>query len=265
MTARTLSQLIRHPVVFLHGWWGGPWVWDPWFQYFQSLGVTCQALDLHGGERPTFDQQLAQVFATVDHLQSPVLIGHSAGGLLAQKVAEQRNLAAVVLLASAPPRGVLSLRSWPLFKSAARHTWTIVSGRPFLPPRREMYRMNLNQLDPDQQQADYDRMVPTSGHEVFRVAVWGVPVDAARVHTPMLVINGSEDRLTVPSLAASIARRYNAAYRQYDGNAHYLMRESNWRDIAADTALWLDQHCVAEQSVTAGPNCDGTDHVTDPS
>ena len=39
-------------------------------------------------------------------LESPILLGHSMGGLLAQMVATRRKVAALILLAPSPPWGV---------------------------------------------------------------------------------------------------------------------------------------------------------------
>jgi pimeloyl-ACP methyl ester carboxylesterase len=114
-------------------------------------------------------------------------------------------------------------------------------GRPFLPGRREMCSLNLNRLPPDEQDWVYERMIPVSACEAFEVIFTGVPIDATRVHTPMLVINGGSDRLTPPGVGRSIARKYGATYLEYADHAHYLMWEPRWEVVAADIDRWLGQ------------------------
>ena len=46
-----------HPLLFLHGMWGGAWMWEPCMQVFAARGWRCHALNLRGhhGSRPVPD------------------------------------------------------------------------------------------------------------------------------------------------------------------------------------------------------------------
>lgn len=106
-------------VVFLHGVGGAARAWAPQMQSFASAGFTPVALDLPGyGARPPvaemqFDALAADVEAAIAgrHLQRPVLIGHSLGGMVAQTMLRRRpdGYAAAVLCGTSPafgnPRG----------------------------------------------------------------------------------------------------------------------------------------------------------------
>jgi pimeloyl-ACP methyl ester carboxylesterase len=235
------------PILFVHGWWGGAWVWELFRESFSKLGYQSTALNLSGalgergraiGELTTADH-MDELRAAVDQLDDPVVIGHSFGGLLIQKLLEERDLPAAVLICPAPPRGVFALRSWELIRSAIRYAPNMFRGREFFPSRRDMLELNLNCLASDEQERVLSRMVPASGRQAFETAVVGVPVDASRVRTPMLVMVGGHDRLTTPSVCKAIARKYGADFRLYPDNAHYLMREPNHREIATDVHHWL--------------------------
>jgi hypothetical protein len=69
----------------------------------------------------------------------------------------------------------------------------------------------------------------------------------------MMVMIGAHDRLTTPSVCRAIARKYDAEMREYPENAHYLMREPNYHEIAADVHRWLcetlspDSACAIRQ------------------
>jgi pimeloyl-ACP methyl ester carboxylesterase len=238
----------KNQLLWVHGWWGGPWVWQRFEPYFSSRGFDCHVMsfdrngEAHGdpsGE--TFAWRYQQLLQRVRSLNHPVVIGHSAGGLLVQKLVEEVDLPAAILLGSAAPRGIFPVRTCTLLLAAIRNAPTILMRRPFLPSRKDMCSLNLNCLQPSEQDWVYDRMVPVAPREAFEVIFSGVPVDASRVHTPMLVVNGGRDRLTPPGVGRAIGRKYDAEYVEYPDHAHYLMWEREWELIAADIERWLNR------------------------
>lgn len=102
----------RPPVLVIHGAFGRPALLKPWIDFFGQAGFDCVAPTLPGRD-PSDDAVLrgtgiGELFDTVlqvyDGLATPpVVIGHSMGGLLAQKLAAARDPRAMVLLASVPP------------------------------------------------------------------------------------------------------------------------------------------------------------------
>src|SRR5918999_876650 len=46
--ARPYNAQRRHPILFIHGMWGGAWVWNQYLEYFCRLGYHCYALNLRG-------------------------------------------------------------------------------------------------------------------------------------------------------------------------------------------------------------------------
>jgi alpha-beta hydrolase superfamily lysophospholipase len=75
----------------------------------------------------------------------------------------------------------------------------------------------------------------------FDIAVKGVPVNAARARSPMLVVAAREDRITPAKMVRKIARKYGARLRVYEGHAHMVTLEPGWESIAGDVAAWLDK------------------------
>ena len=118
---------------------------EPWTRFFQAAGFECHAPTLPGRD-PTNDDVLRRTgindcfdvaLNAYDSLtEPPIVIGHSMGGLLTQKIAAARTPRAAVLLASIPP-GVL----WPQLK-ALPHLFpvlpAVLAGKPFLPSARTM-------------------------------------------------------------------------------------------------------------------------------
>jgi len=108
----------RRSLVFLHGAFAGAWVWAegflPWFARrgypayalsFRGHGESDAAGDLHDlGVNDYRDD----VRALLDRFgEAPVLIGHSMGGYVVQKIVEEVDLPAYVLMASVPPSGLI--------------------------------------------------------------------------------------------------------------------------------------------------------------
>ena len=87
-------------VFFVHGWWAGAWVWSRFEPVFRARGFQTTAIDLplpapgRSVGRTSFPDHLAAVRRAADVLGGPVVVGHSAGGLLALRLAEERALPA---------------------------------------------------------------------------------------------------------------------------------------------------------------------------
>jgi pimeloyl-ACP methyl ester carboxylesterase len=239
------GQTRTHPLVFIHGWWGGAWVWDRYLSFFGARGYHCYALNLRGnhGSRPvsdlgkvSFDDHLSDVREVIEMLDKPIVIGHSVGGLLVLKLAEQVELPAFVAIVPAAPRGIVSLTTLRVFLP---YIWTMLRHRPFLLKRKAMFAADLNRLPPPEQASVYEQMVLAPGKQGVEIGMLGIPVDAKRIAGPILIISGTDDKLVPAAVARTVARRYRADFREYAGHGHYIMREPGWEKVAADIARWL--------------------------
>lgn len=248
------------PILFVHGMWAGAWMWEPYMTFFAERGWRCHALNLRGhhGSRPVPDigrvsihDYVADARAVAEALGRPVVIGHSMGGLLAQKLAELLPLPAVVAVTPAAPRGILALSTLELARAALRHLPEILASRPLMPAYAEIEALELNRLPEADRRAVYARLVPESGRMTFDIAVTGLRVDPRRVRAPMLVVAGGDDRITPAPMVRRVARRYGATLREYPGFAHMLLMEPGWERIAGDIVTWLET-AVCSAGVAAG-------------
>jgi pimeloyl-ACP methyl ester carboxylesterase len=236
------------PLLFVHGMWDGSWIWRNYLGFFPSRGHVCHALDLRGraGSSPVpdigkvrFEEYVEDARAVAQGLGNPVLVGHSAGGLIVQKLAEVLDPPAVVALVPAAPRGVFALASRELLAAALRHAPEILLGKPLMPDKEEMTRLQLNNLPLEERDRVYGLQVPESGRQTFDIAVKGFPVDASKVRCPMLVVGAGRDRITPPQVTKKVAEKYAADLRSYEGFAHMMLLEPGWERVAADVADWL--------------------------
>jgi pimeloyl-ACP methyl ester carboxylesterase len=236
------------PVLFLHGLFGRPRLLGPWIGRFEDAGFECHAPPLPGRDptdtRVLRDSGVEEFFATVlearDRLpEPPIVVGHSFGGLLGQKLAAQRETAALVLLASIPP-GVL----WPQLRSLP-HLFPLLpgllAGRPILPSERTFRAVPFNTLPTDEQDELIAAMAPESGR-VFRAMTLGTPatrVKRGAIRCPVLCVSGTADRNVSSSASRRIARRYGAQHKEYSGKPHWIVAESIIEEIFQAVHDWV--------------------------
>lgn len=177
----------------------------------------------------------------------PVVIGHSFGGLMAQKLAAQTEAAALVLLASIPP-GVL----WPQARSLPHLIPLlprILAGKPILPSNATFRAVPFNTLPRDEQDRLIARMVPDSGR-AFRAMTFGSPptrVKRGAVTCPVLCVSGTADRNVSTATARRIARRYEAEHHVHPETPHWIVAESLVQEVASPVLEWVQKTVSAPE------------------
>ena len=111
-------------VVFIHGLWISHTAWQPWIEHFAAQGhhaiapawpgehATTEETRVNPGDQAGIGiDELTEHFAHVleQFDTPPVVIGHSFGGLIAQKLLGQNKAAAAIAIDPAPIKGVKPL------------------------------------------------------------------------------------------------------------------------------------------------------------
>ncbi|MGH7300078.1 MAG: alpha/beta hydrolase [Candidatus Rokuibacteriota bacterium] len=236
-------------VLFVHGMWGGSWYLRNYLYAAAQAGWDAWAVNLRGhGESPapgglgraTLADYVADVRRCLEPLGPAVLVGHSMGGLLAQKAAEDGAVAAAVFLTSAPPRGINALE-WGVLSRMARYVPAMLADRAFTVSRAHADFLFLNRLSLEQREWAFPRFGAESGRAARELAWGGLGVDARAVRCPTLVVGAEHDRITPPALQKRIARRYRADYQEAAGHAHMLMLEDGWERPFKDMVAWMER------------------------
>jgi pimeloyl-ACP methyl ester carboxylesterase len=222
---------------------------QPWADRAAAAGHECHVVRLPGRDpsdlqalrRTTLDDLHQVVLEACDALDAPpIVIGHSLGGLLGQRLAADRECAALVLLASAPPGMLVAqLRALP---HLVRLMPAILAGRPLLPVESTMRNVPLSTLSRAEQDEVLPQLVPDSAR-VFRSMVLGVRatrVRAERVDCPVLSVSASEDRNVSARASRRIAARYGADHQVHSGAPHWIIADSLLDDVAGGVFDWLD-------------------------
>ncbi len=239
----------RPEVLLIHGLCGGAWQWEGYQALLARHGYASHALNLRGhhGSRPVDDIGRVSMREYVDdalevagRLDRPIVVGHSMGGLVAQKVAEAGACRALVLITPAPPRWI-PIASWLLVRRQVRYIPTLLRQRPLLLRRPDADAVIFNRTPREAASLFFARMVPDSGRAGLEMSAGTVAVRESRVTAPVLVMVGLDDRFIVPRVARAVARKYGAELRTYHAFGHLITTEPGWEGPAAELVEWLDQ------------------------
>ncbi len=260
---------IRPPLVMIHGAFCGPWVFDKFRKTFEAEGykVHAPALRFHdcGADPPAalgatslldYASDLEKSIAGLK--ETPIILGHSLGGLLAQMLAARGKARALILLAPSAPWGMLPSTVFE-FASASAMFFAGDYRNTILRPDYAIAAANsLDLLDAEERHAVYRRFVPESGLATFELMHWALDakraadVPARDVACPVLCLAGSQDRINPPSTVRRIAARYEgrALYEEIAGYSHWLIGEAGFEKIARRALGWLRSIQVEDGAAT---------------
>ena len=226
---------------------GGSWYLRSWLYAAAHVGWDAWAVNLRGhhGSRPVPNLGRVSVRDYVDDvhdclrtLREAVVIGHSMGGLVAQKAAEGGRVRAAVFATSAAPKGIRVV-TLPLLLRMPRYAVPILTSRPFTIGPGDAAALLGNRMTPEQQAWAYPQLVPESGRAAREMALGGIAVDPAGIRCPTLVLGAEHDRITPVSVQRKIAARYGSEYIEAAGHAHMLMLEEGWERPFGEGLSWL--------------------------
>src|SRR6266480_2710710 len=211
------------PVVFVHGLWLHATSWGAWVEFFGAAGYAPLApgwpgtADTVEGTRSQpgrvagkgIDDVVEHYARIIGDLDAPpIVIGHSFGGLIAQRLLGQGLAAAAVAIDPAPIKGVLYLPPSALrVASVALRNPANTKRAVSLSEGQFRYGFG-NAVSAEESKALYDRWtIPSPGAPLFEAAVAGfVPHSPAMVDThnstrgPLLLTSGGEDRTVPPAV-----------------------------------------------------------------
>jgi pimeloyl-ACP methyl ester carboxylesterase len=243
----------KPPLLFVHGGYADAWCWEPFFlPWFAAHGWPAHALSLRGhgasaGADTLFIAGLDDYVADVEHVASqfdaaPVLIGHSMGAAVLERMMATRPVRAAALIAPVPPTGLLPV--------AARLATT-----------RPDYLSHMIGLDPTRLSQDilkalrpfyFSRDVQPA---ILREAIAHLSQESPRVlfdlsmrlhwiepqaSSPVFVLGAAADQIAIPADVEATARHHGVQAAILPGMGHMLMLEPEWRAAAKAIAEWVE-------------------------
>jgi pimeloyl-ACP methyl ester carboxylesterase len=269
------------PVLFIHGLWLHASSWTPWVELFRDRGYAPVAPGWPGIP-DTVEEARAHPDAIAGHgiddvtehfagiieglPQKPILIGHSFGGMIAQKLLGRDLGAAAVAVDAAQFRGVLplplsSLRATvPVFKNPANASRAVS-----LTAAQFRYAFG-NALSPEESDQLFQRWaIPAPGKPLFEAASANfnphspATVDTANdVRGPLLLMTGGKDHTVPGSITRAELKRYRHSsavteLHEFPDRGHSLTIDSGWRDVADVALAWLAEQSLAPQEEPGQP------------
>lgn len=244
-------------LVMIHGMWGGGWYWQPFKAFFEARGYICHTPNLrYHGEGAAAHPALGNLslLAYVEDLQAfietlpekPIVIGHSMGGLIAQKLAERGLVERLVLACPAPPADIFAI-SWSALKNFLPLMLRLgFWNKPHRPDFESVVKSSFQLIPESLQRQYYDRLCYESGRVVMEIALpfldkhRATVVKASKVSCPVLVFSAELDQLTPVKLVQKIANKYpQADYHNFAGQTHWVIAEPGWETCAHYVADWL--------------------------
>jgi len=260
------------PVVFVHGLWLPADSWGAWVALFREAGYAPIAPGWPGdsstiAETRSHPERVAGygIDDIVDHYaetirglgRKPILIGHSFGGLVVQRLLGQDLAAAAVAIDPAPPKGIRYLPPSALrVASVALRNPANRKGAVSLTAKQFRYGFG-NVVSEAESTELYERWaVPSPGRPLFEAALANLaPHSPAKVNTanatrgPLLITAGGKDHTVPTAISKQTAKLYRKSpavtdLKEFPDRGHSLALDSGWREVA-DTALaWLENHSL---------------------
>jgi pimeloyl-ACP methyl ester carboxylesterase len=255
------------PVVFIHGLWLHATSWESWAELFSAAGYDPIAPGWPG-DSDTVEASRANPDSIADHgiddvtrhyqaiidtlPARPILIGHSFGGMIAEKLLGLDYGAAAIGIDAAQIKGVLPLplsalhSTLPVFKNPAnKHRAVSLTA--------EQFRYSFgNAVSEEESDALYERWaIPAPGKPLFEAAAANFSLHSpAKVNTgnegrgPLLLIMGGRDHTVPEAITKATVKQYRHSpavteLEEFSDRGHSLTIDSGWRKVADLCLAWL--------------------------
>ena len=261
-------------IVLVHGFWVTPRSWEKWVERYEGLGYRVLTPTYPGfeGEVEALREDPSPIEAltlpaVVEHIggiigeleRPPIIIGHSAGGLITQILLDHGYGAAGVAIDSVPAEGVKvvpvsQIRSlFPILRNPANRHRAV----GFTP--EQFHYAFTNTLSREESDEVYERYhIPASGRLVWVGATANFTPGHQENYVnfknedraPLLFIAGGEDNIMPPAVNQSNVKHYRHAksvtdYKEFEGRSHYsVIGHDGWEEVADYALEWATEHAA---------------------
>lgn len=243
-------------VMLVHGMFMNPRSWQPWKEFYERRGYDCitPAWPLHDGDPGDLRGRVPAGFNSLclnevirrmeeeaaDH-EDLILIGHSVGGLIVQKLISKGIGRLGVSICSMPPAGLFEVEPAAMRAMLAATT----ERTPIcldLDAFHEIYGNTMHRLDSD---AAWHRYATPSPQSILRDCLSEESrVDTSAPHVPLLFVAAEEDQIVPPRLVERNANAYTdpvsrTDFVQFADRGHFIQGQSHWQEVACYIDGWI--------------------------
>jgi pimeloyl-ACP methyl ester carboxylesterase len=258
-------------VMFIHGMFLNPRSWEAWQEFFERKGFDCiaPAWPLHEGdpavlrnEAPrglgelSLDAVIASMRAAAAPYDDLILIGHSVGGLIVQKLISEGIGSLGVPICSVAPNRMLSL-DWGFFRNSMSITNPLKGDAPYPMDADGFYKNFGNTMNRADSDVAYARFAMHESRNVLRDCMGDTgKIDLDRKHVPLLFISAAADEIIPSDLCEKNAKAYTdpgsqVDYVEFPNRGHYICGQPGWAEVAAYVEEWLTRQPRTSSSQTA--------------
>jgi pimeloyl-ACP methyl ester carboxylesterase len=236
----------RPPLLFVHGLGHGAWCWDEhWLPEAARQGWAAHAVSLrgHGGSgghealhRWTLRDYVHDVLQAIIELPAPpILVGHSMGALVVQRVLERYPARGSALLT---PSGAPAHGMGTALRLGRRRPVQLVRGLLGQPLELEPDDLFSDRLDPVTARAHTDRTTPESRLAQYQTLL---PHRPPAPRGPTLVLAAGADALVPLRAVVRVARHHGTRAHVFPGMGHDLMLDVGWQQPLQRLLTWAAQ------------------------
>lgn len=248
-------------IVFVHGLFLNHQSWANWVSFFEEKGYTCYAPsypldnDTPAGLWKNTPPELGKIdFEVVfnhyekfiDSLpEKPIIIGHSMGGLIAQKLVESEKAEAAICISTAAPKGVMTTK-WSFLKSNFGLLNPFKGNSVYYPTKKWFHYAFANTMDRTASDNYFEQFVTPESRNIPRGTLKSfAKINFKQSHVPLLFITGSEDHIIPSSLVKKNFKKYKEdtgtkELKIFEGRGHLICMDEKWREVAIFTLNWIN-------------------------
>ncbi|MEM7117122.1 MAG: alpha/beta hydrolase [Chloroflexota bacterium] len=254
-------QLKSKTIVFAHGLFVTAKSWEEWVPFFEAKGYTCHtpANPYHEGTPQemwnntpkelgmvTFEDLVEHLSRFIDTLpEKPIVIGHSLGGLVVQKLVELRKAEAGVCIDGAAPAGIITTK-WSFLRANIPILNPLKGDSVFYPTKKWFHYAFGNTMTRAESDKVFDKLVVPESRNIPRGTTKEfAKIDFTKPHAPLLFIAGEKDHIIPKELNIKNFEAYEDPnsvrnFKEFENRGHYICGDKNWEEVADYVYQWLN-------------------------
>lgn len=252
---------ISKTIVFIHGLHENSNCWNEWVIFFEKLGYDCHApnypfheglpselrLEYNKGlERIRLNDVVSHYLKYIGEskILDPILIGHSMGGLIVQKLIQEKIGSLGICITTASPKGVITFK-WSFVKSNLRVINPLMGSKLYCGSREWFHYAICNSLSRQQSDEIYDKAVVPESRNIPRSSrLSDGKIDFSKPHVPLLFIGADNDHiipieLVLKNFAAYKNSQSIKELKEFKGRSHSICVQSGWQEVAIFIEEWI--------------------------
>jgi pimeloyl-ACP methyl ester carboxylesterase len=257
-------------IVLIHGAWMTPRSWDPFRGFYEQRGYRVLTPPWPGLEGEVEEIRrdpsamaglgIAEIVDGYERVitqldETPIIMGHSFGGLFVQMLLDRGLGAAGVAIDAAAPKGVLRL-PFSQIRALSPVLLNPANVRRAVPLDFEQFRYAFanTMTEREAREAFQLNAIPAPGRIVFQAGLANLnPWAATKVdyrndrRAPLLLIAGSEDHIVPASVNRANLRKYRRSaartdFVEFPGRSHLIVAQKDWEEVADHALSWAQKH-----------------------